>query len=158
VFALLSLSCGAVRQAAHNQKKINDLKQMGLAYINYCVSMNKGPANADDLLPYLENDTLFVQRVKSEFTIIWGVNLQDTKSFEPQGLNSTVLGYETTVPTSGGPVLMASGEVRQMTAAEFKAAPQAKASTGAPALVPGPAPADKDKDKGFPRTKDKRGK
>ena len=129
-FSLLSLACGSVRQAAQRQQNANDLKQIALAYMNYCDANMKGPAKADDLLPYLENNTLLLQKAKSDYTFIWGVNLNDLKQFEKNGRSATVLGYETAVPTAGGTVVMGDGATRIMTAAEFKAAPQAKPSSG----------------------------
>jgi hypothetical protein len=129
-FALMSLACGSVRQAAQRQKNANDLKQIALAYFNYCDANKKGPAKAEDLLLYVENDTLLVQKMKSDYTFIWGVNVNDMRQFAENGTSQTVLGYETTVPTSGGQVVMCDGMVKIMTAAEFKAAPQAKPSGG----------------------------
>ncbi len=131
VFAVLSLACGSVRQAAERQKKSNDLKQIALAYINFCEANSKGPgpAKPEDLAPYVENDPVLLQKMKSDYTIIWGANLSDIKQFD-SGLSNTVLGYETTVPTSGGLVVMCDGFVKNMTASEFNAAPKAKPSSG----------------------------
>jgi hypothetical protein len=49
----------------------------------------------------------------------------------PAGPSGTVLGYEPKTPAEGGQVLMADGNVKDMTAAEFQAAtkpPNAKLS------------------------------
>jgi hypothetical protein len=125
-FALLSVACGNIRQAAQRSQNRNDLMQIALAYTNYCDTYQKGPAKAEDLLPYIENNNLLLQKMKSDYTIIWGVNLNDLKQFADKGTFETVLGYESAAPTAGGLVVMCSGEVKNMTAAEFNAAPKAK--------------------------------
>jgi prepilin-type processing-associated H-X9-DG protein len=124
-FALLSTACGSVQQAAQRQQRKNDLLQIGLAYHSYLDANIKGPAKAEDLLPYIENNAVLLQKMKSDYTIIWGVDLKNP-TLLTQGTKNTVLGYESSAPTSGGQVLMCDGSVEQMTAAEFKAAPQAK--------------------------------
>jgi prepilin-type processing-associated H-X9-DG protein len=43
-----------------------------------------------------------------------------------QGTSNTILAHEANAQTNGGIVLMADGSVRQMTAAEFQAAPKAQ--------------------------------
>jgi hypothetical protein len=128
-FALLSIACGSVRQAAERQKKQNDLMQIALAYINYCEAKGKGPANADDLLPYIENDPVLLQKMKNDYTIIWGVELNKPAQFE-NGMSFTILAYENAAPTSGGVVVMCDAAPKIMTASEFNAAPKAKPGGG----------------------------
>jgi hypothetical protein len=132
--ALLSIACGAaakVREAADRATRSNDLKQIALAYMSFCTKNSKGPANADELSKDQPEATVALQRVKSgEFTILWGVNLDNQRLFDVNGRSITVLGYESTVPASGGLVLMCDGAVQGMTAAEFKAKPQAKSGGG----------------------------
>lgn len=48
---------------------------------------------------------------------VWGAGL---------GSGTAVLAYKAETPAEGGPVLLQNGEVKQMTADEFKAAPKAK--------------------------------
>lgn len=128
-FALLAIACGGVRQAAERQKKQNDLKQIALGYLNYCDANRKGPANANDLAPYVEHDPVLLQKMTGEYTVIWGVNLNEPAQFE-NGLSGTILAYETTAPTSGGVVVMCDGATRMMSASEFNAAPKAKPGSG----------------------------
>jgi hypothetical protein len=125
-FALLALACGGIQQAAQRSQRTNDLKQIGLAYDIYCTEKGKGPANSDDLLPFVENSTLLMQKTKGEYTIIWGVDLTDKKQFTTTGTSETILGYEASAPTSGGLVLFCDTSVKQLTAAEFKSKTLAK--------------------------------
>jgi hypothetical protein len=127
-FAVLSMACGSVRQAAERATRSNDLKQIALSYMNYCdTNKPKGPANVDDLLKIDPQLAPVAQKVKSgDYTVIWNVNLSDPKTFEPNGLSNTVLAYETAAPSAGGQVVMCDGFVKTMTAAEFNAAPKAK--------------------------------
>ena len=134
VFALLSSACGSVakvREAAARQQKQNDLMQIGLSYLSFCDQNRKGPVSADELLTFEPSLMAPLQKVKSgEYVIIWGVNLTDSKQFEPQGKSATILGYESAAPNAGGAVLMADSFAKPMTAAEFKAAAQAKSGGG----------------------------
>jgi hypothetical protein len=126
-FALLSTACGSVRQAAQRAQKSNDLRQIGLAYISYCDANRKGPANADDLVKFQPETAPVFQKVKNgEYTIIWGVNTTDMTQFAKTPTFQTVLGYESTAPSSGGVVLMCDGSAQPMTASEFNAAVKAK--------------------------------
>ena len=130
LFVLLTSGCGKLRDAAARTKKSNDLKQIGLLYHNYLDS-HKGmaPANADDLAKMASGDPQVgqvVQAVKSgQFVILWGSTITEI-SKGPGGVSSTVLGYEKDVPAAGGLVLMADASTRNMTAAEFQAAPKAR--------------------------------
>ncbi|HZT81472.1 MAG TPA: hypothetical protein VFA26_14685 [Gemmataceae bacterium] len=118
---------GKVREAAERQKTQNDLKQIALAYINYCdANPNKGPAKADDLRQYLGGNAELLQAMTSgKYTVIWNVTIADVARNQG-GTSGTVLAYESTAPTTGGAVAMADGSVRQMTAPEFNAAKKAQ--------------------------------
>ena len=126
VVALL-LGCGGVarvREAAARAKKVNQLKQVGLAYHNFQDNTNKPPAGAADLLPLLTADPEAAQALQSgDIVVLWGAKVP---ADFPQGTSVTVLGYDKDVPTKGGPVLLGDGAVQTMTLAEFNAAPRPK--------------------------------
>lgn len=64
------------------------------------------------------------QAIKSgEVVVIWGVGV---KGEEEKATGGDVVAYEKDAPTNGGYVVLTSGEVKKMTAAEFAAAPKAK--------------------------------
>ena len=126
VVALL-LGCGGVakvREAAARAKKVNQLKQVGLAYHNFQDNNIKPPAGAADLLPLLKADPETAQALQSgDIVVLWGAKVP---ADFPQGTSVTVLGYDKDVPTKGGPVLLGDASVQTMTVAEFNAAPRPK--------------------------------
>src|SRR5215472_15111090 len=82
----------------------NDLKMIGLAYHNYMDAKGKGPAKADDLAPFLENDQRVLGLLKSgEIVFSYNVNIAAMSEF---GGSNTVLAYFKEVPEKGGLVLM----------------------------------------------------
>jgi hypothetical protein len=128
----LVLGCAGVqkvREAAARAERANFLKATALAYHDYSSEKNKPPTQAADLQPYLADFPQAAQALNSgELVVVWGVDLGQLSKANQTA--SVVLVYEAAVPTSGGQVAMADGSVRQMTAAEFAAAP--KAPTKAP--------------------------
>jgi hypothetical protein len=133
VSLLPSMACmGKVQQAAQKQRERNDLKQLGLTYHNYYETNHKGPATLDDFIKFAQQAdpgaTPVIANLQSGMYVIYlGVDISKL----PDGSGNTVLGYEANVPMAGGPVLMADGSTRDMTAAEFAAAkkpPNAKPS------------------------------
>jgi hypothetical protein len=129
-FALLSVACSGIQQAAQRQQKSNELNMIGLAYHNYCNMHQKGPVGPDDLIKDQPEVTAVMQKVKNgEYTIIWNVNMSNMAQFT-QGTFNTVLGYETSAPTSGGVVLMCDGAAINMTASEFNGKTKAKPQSG----------------------------
>jgi hypothetical protein len=128
-----SIGClGRVRQAAQRAKESNELMQLGLLYHNYYDSTNKWPATVDEFVKFAQaNDPAtgpVISALQSGKYILY-MDVDVAKL--PAGSGNTVLAYEADVPAAGGPVLMADGSIRQMTAAEFSAAtkpPNAKPS------------------------------
>ena len=80
------------------------------------------PRKPEDFSDFIDSMPTAFQRVKEgEYVVVWGVG----RSAVP-GTSGQVLAYEKKVPTEGGAVLLRDGTVKQMTAAEFNAAPKAK--------------------------------
>jgi hypothetical protein len=128
LLALLASGCGRIKNAADRAKKSNDLKQLGLMYHSYIDEHHKGPASADELLAAQRDPgaKAVAQMVKDgKYVLVWGTSITEMQK-NPQGATGTVLGYEATAPTAGGLVLMGDASVRNMTAAEFAAAPKAQ--------------------------------
>lgn len=89
-------------------------------YLDY--SKAPPPKRLEDLTQYI--DTLpnaFYRLQSGEFQLVYGVGM----SSAPAAANQ-VLAYEKKAPAEGGAVLFRDGAVKQMTAAEFAAAPKAK--------------------------------
>ncbi|HKB41091.1 MAG TPA: hypothetical protein VKD72_31980, partial [Gemmataceae bacterium] len=104
------------------QKKINDLRQIGLAYHNCCDATQRAPTKVDDLAPFYEKDARITQALTNgDYIFLWGVK----PTVMIQGTSNTVLAYERSVPISGGLVLMGDGSVKKMTQQEFVKAPKA---------------------------------
>ena len=80
------------------------------------------PRKADDFNDYVDTMPTALDRIKQgEYVVVWGVG----RSAAP-GMAAQVLAYEKKVPADGGAVLLRDGTVKQLTAAEFAAAPKAK--------------------------------
>ena len=82
---------------------------------------NKPPAKPADLAKYESLYSRGFQAVKAgTVVVVWGVPMPLT------GGGTGVIAYEKKAETEGGTVLLENGEIKQMTAAEFQAAPKAK--------------------------------
>ena len=80
------------------------------------------PRKPDDFNDFVDSMPAALQRVKDgEYVVAWGVGRSAAA-----GAGGQVLVYEKKAPTEGGAVLLRDGTVKQMTAAEFGAAPKAK--------------------------------
>jgi hypothetical protein len=65
------------------------------------------------------------QAVKSgEVVVIWNTGVKGEGEVAKGG--GSIIAYEKDAPNSGGYVLLSSGQIKKMTADEFKAAPKAK--------------------------------
>ena len=104
----------------------NDLKQIGLAFLNYDSEYRgKGPPDADALKKFLEGDTPAYRGLKDgRYVFIWNARLLDNTG-EPQA----ILAYQKDVPSQGGVVLFVDASTRYMTPDEFKSARLAKAKS-----------------------------
>lgn len=120
------VACGGfskVQQAKQRVQTSNDLRQIGLTYLNYLDSKGKPPASAEELITWARTNIaeavplLEQTRPGGRFVIKWGLNPRRA----PEGSSNTVLGYESKATTEGGPVLLGDGAIMQMTAAELAA-------------------------------------
>jgi hypothetical protein len=111
-----------VRQAAQRAKEQNDLKQIAIEYLNYESTNGKSPATLDEFLTFFDKSVgpnpISADLKSGKYIIYLDVKLKNL----PSGTQNTVLGYEATVATAGGPVVMADGSARVMSAEEFNAA------------------------------------
>lgn len=82
------------------------------------------PAKVAELAPHQSNFPRAYSAIKSgAVVVVWGTPFKgegEASSADP------VIAYEQTVPTDGGYVLLAGGEVKKMSASEFQSAPKAK--------------------------------
>ncbi|QJW94053.1 hypothetical protein [Frigoriglobus tundricola] len=85
----------------------------------------RGPAKLADLTRLEPVYPQAYQAVKSgEVVVVWGAAMKGEGEVGKGG--GEVIAHQKAVPTEGGHVLLNTGEVKQMTADEFKAAPKAK--------------------------------
>jgi Protein of unknown function (DUF1559) len=106
----------AAGDAAERLKKMNDLKQIGLAYHNFFAATTKAPAKVEDLEPYYEKNPKITAALKDgTYVFFYNVKLTDMVN----GSSNTILGYEKDAPTKGGAVLFGDGSVKPLTADEF---------------------------------------
>ena len=108
--------------AVDRQAAIRDLKQLGLAYHNYHDTNGKGPAKPADLLPFADNNAKLIGNVESGYYVLF-LNVNFIRLTD--GTSNTVLGYAWNAPADGGVVLFADGQVKQVSKADFAAAPKA---------------------------------
>ena len=80
------------------------------------------PRKPEDFNDFIDSMPNALERIKQgEYVVALGIG----RSTAPGGAQQ-VLVYEKKAPTEGGAVLLRDGTVKQMTAAEFNAAPKAK--------------------------------
>jgi hypothetical protein len=102
--------------AADGLKELVDIYK----YIEY--SKLPLPTKPDDFNDYIDTMPNGLARIKQgDYIVAWGVG----RSAAPGAANQ-ILVYEKLAATEGGAVLLRDGTVKQMTAAEFAAAPKAK--------------------------------
>src|SRR3984957_14424350 len=96
--------------------------QLALDDHNFVDTNHNPPATLDEFVAFFEKNYgagPVTSDLKSGKYVIF---LDVTFTKLTDGTVNTVLGYESSVPTSGGPVVMADTSVRDMTAADFAAA------------------------------------
>jgi hypothetical protein len=94
-----------------------ELQLFALAYHEYHSINAKGPAKLEDLAGTESGYPNLAREIRSgEFIVHWNVKLQGSTD----DIHSHALGYQRKAPESGGWVLLADGEAKPCTAAEFK--------------------------------------
>jgi hypothetical protein len=87
-------------------------------------SSSKPPTKVADLSRFEQRFPDAYQAIKSgAVVVVWGGAMQGEGAAASGG--GPVIAYEKDTPTAGGYVLLTSGEVKKMSAAEFNAAPKA---------------------------------
>jgi hypothetical protein len=108
VAGFLLLSCGVcgvgfvvfalpkIRAAAERVQRVNQMKVIGIAVHNVIDTLNRGPANVDEIAPYLPaNDPLAVEALnrlrKGEIEMAWNA-LKPTQ--QPDGASQVLIAWE----------------------------------------------------------------
>lgn len=122
---LLSIGvCGCSSDDTQTNTEIppsHDLWEVAGLLREYTAEYKKGPSRLTELA---KNQTLYPSGFNAlktrEVVVLWGTPMPS------QGGAEKVIAYEKTAETSGGHVLLQSGEIKQMTSEEFRSAPKAK--------------------------------
>lgn len=94
---------------------------------SYSGEYKKGPTKVTDLARYENGYPIGYLNVKNgDIVVVWGVKMILEEGGGAVSPTSDVIAYEKSVPTAGGNVLLANGQVKTMSADEFKSAPKAK--------------------------------
>jgi hypothetical protein len=130
VIAVGACGCPAtnVRDAAARQRRMNIIRDIGLAYLNHRDSVGKAPADAADLQKFTEQHGPDVTAALTDgsFTFIYGVTPDDMG--KQKGASRTVVGYDAEFAKDKGfvIVLMGGASVEYVTADQFKSMPKAE--------------------------------
>ncbi len=123
LLALLLQGCG--KKDANDPLTTKVSAELGEIFEMYRMATkekNKPPTGVADFKRWIAGFPLGYQAVDSgKCVVFWGTNLADASASRSQ-----VLAYETDVPTQGGAVLMNDGQIKIMTAEEFKGTPKGK--------------------------------
>ncbi|HJZ55804.1 MAG TPA: hypothetical protein VKE74_12625 [Gemmataceae bacterium] len=112
------VGCGGTPKSDASPAELNQLTEVVDLVKLYVEQRGKAPAGVADLRVFENAYPVGYEAVRSgEVVVSWGGR--------PADRSSAVLAYHKAVPTTGGWVALASGEVKQMTADEFKSAPRA---------------------------------
>ena len=123
--ALLVSGCSS-QKAVDRVKRSNDLKEIGLAFHEFCQKPGSpAPTKADDLKPWIKDTGAMSKLASGEVVFLWGVHARDLARM-PDGSGGTILAYEKETPEKGGLCLFGECSVKELTAEEFKKTPKAK--------------------------------
>jgi hypothetical protein len=122
--ALPALALGCSRKGASGDpetiRRQSELTEIYEIYTMYAKNFKHPPKQVADLnqREYQGIYPIGLQALRSgQYIAVWGVSSKDP---------GTVLAYEKDAPTKGGPVVMADGTVKTMTAEQLQAALKAK--------------------------------
>ncbi len=119
---LLFTACSSAPKPPPALDAAQALKELAQVYNYIEYSKLPPPKSAADFNQYQDAMMTAYQGLQNgDYVVLFGVGLASS----PPGANQ-VLAYEKKVPSEGGAVLLRDGAVKQMTAAEFNAAPRAK--------------------------------
>ncbi len=124
--------CGDSGAADAIRKRRSNLHQLGIAYQSFHEGNQRSPANAIELLGFMQPQAEDGPQLRNAITSLeeGDVVMAWNGQIDPAKNNADfVLGFEAGVPSTGGYVVMGDGTVRLMTAKDFS-----KAS-----LLPSPA-------------------
>jgi hypothetical protein len=94
---------------------------------SYSGEFRKAPQKLSDLARYEPGYPLGFQALKSgDIEVVWGARMTIEEGSGGYSGTADVVAYQKQTPTGGGLVLLQNGDVKQMTAEEFKSAPKAK--------------------------------
>jgi hypothetical protein len=109
---------GGIIRARNITQVKNELKQIGLAFMQYDLENNKGPANVQALTPYFERNARLTQLLASgKYVFHWNLAARQME----QGASNTILAYEK-VPDRDGDrvVVMGDASIRVFGADDFQ--------------------------------------
>ena len=119
----VSQGVGKLLPAVGRETVMQDLRQIGIYYRLEVDTAGQGPAKLEDWRELKKDLPKLYQAIEEgRFVVIWNTS----PGLMSEGPSRTVLAYEKDAPTKGGVVLLGDGSVRQMSVAEFQAAPKAK--------------------------------
>jgi hypothetical protein len=92
---------------------------------NHMAAKSAGPSKVADLAPFeIEYPRGFAAVKSGAVVVIWGAKVAGEGGTGAQGM---IVAHMKDVPTNGGEVVLDNGDVKTLTAEEFKAAPKAAA-------------------------------
>lgn len=121
--ALAGCSSGNRSGTATGPTDADALTEVGGMVRSYAAEAGRGPAKQADLARYQnEFPQGWAALTAGKVVVVWGGKVAG----EGGGGGTAVVAYLKAVPDAGGPVFLENGTVKEMTAAEFAAAPKAK--------------------------------
>lgn len=115
------VGCGKVKEARDRNETTDDLKELGLAYLQFQDTNGKPPRSFDEL-----SKLVTLPARARNVTVIWGAGMGSL--CRDGAASDIVVGYG---PVTGGsvPVLFADGTVRALQQSALDTAPKAKPIT-----------------------------